>query len=73
MFNLAIGILGVITGAFLTVLWNMIRDMRQQHEELRKDVNSNYVRRDDYRDDLKDLKEMLNMILVKLDKKADKS
>lgn len=73
MFNLAIGVLGVVFGALCTILWNMIQTLRASHEALRENVVTNYVRRDDYREDITELKSMLRDIMTKLDTKADKT
>lgn len=72
MFNLAIGAGGVVLGALCTVLWQMIRQIQSDQSVLRAALAENYVRRDDYRDDMRDVKAMLEKISDKLDAKADK-
>jgi len=63
--NLAVmGAMG-IAGWFLRSMWEAIRD-------LEKDLPKNYIRREDYRDDMQEIKKMLGAIFDKLDNKADK-
>lgn len=72
MFNLAIGAFGLVLGALCSVLWQMIRQLQMDQAAVRNAMAENYVRRDDYRDDMKEVKEMLTQIRDKLDSKADK-
>ena len=58
------GVMG-IAGWFLRSLWEAIRDIE-------KDLPKNYIRREDYRDDMLEIKKMLGAIFDKLDNKADK-
>lgn len=46
-------------------MWGAIR-------ELERELPNHYVRRDDYRDDMSEIKVMLRSISDKLDDKADK-
>tara|TARA_R110000803_G_scaffold184217_2_gene246569 strand:- start:982 stop:1203 length:222 start_codon:yes stop_codon:yes gene_type:complete len=52
-------------GWFLRSMWEAIR-------EIEKDLPRNYIRREDYRDDMQEIKKMLGAIFDKLDDKADK-
>lgn len=72
MFNLAFGVLGLVVGALCTILWNMLQTLRASHEALRENVTNNYVRRDDYREDIGELKTLMTRIIDKLDTKVDK-
>ena len=63
--NLAVmGVMG-IAGWFLRSMWEAIRDIE-------KDLPRNYIRREDYKDDMIEIKKMLGAIFDKLDNKADK-
>jgi len=68
LFNIAVAVAGFFGG------WTLNR-IYQAIDRLDGDVRSmplNYVTRDDYRADLRDVKEMLGKIFDKLDNKVDK-
>ena len=68
LFNIAVAIAGFFGGWTLNRIYNAI-------DRLDSDVRSlpsHYVARDDYRTDLKDIREMLGRIFDKLDGKVDK-
>ena len=54
-----------VAGWFLRSMWEAIR-------EVEKDLPRNYIRREDYRDDMHEIKKMLGAIFDKLGNKADK-
>ena len=68
LFNIAVAIAGFFGG------WTLNR-IYQAIDRLDSDVRnmpSQYVGRDDYRADIKDIRDMLGKIFDKLDNKADK-
>jgi len=69
MFNVGISLIGFFGG------WTLNR-IYQAIDKLDKDVREMprvYVSKDDYKNDLSDIKSMLNKIFDKLDTKADKT
>jgi hypothetical protein len=67
-FNIAIALAGAFGG------W-ILNNIHRSIEKLDNDVRSmphQYVNRDDYREDMRDIKDMLNKIFDRLDAKADK-
>lgn len=66
------GICGVLIGAVLKTMWAAMQQLREDMVELNKAISRDYVRRDDYRDDISEMKGMLVRIFDKLDEKADK-
>ena len=67
--NTIIGVLGGLLGWIVRILW-------EEQQQLRKDMQKlpeTYVRRDDWKDQIKEVKDMLAKIFDKLDGKADKS
>jgi cell fate (sporulation/competence/biofilm development) regulator YmcA (YheA/YmcA/DUF963 family) len=68
LFNIAVAVAGFLGGWTLNRIYQAIdrldNDMRQ--------MPMIYVARDDYRTDLKDIRDMLSKIFDKLDGKADK-
>jgi predicted RNA-binding protein with EMAP domain len=68
LFNIAVAVAGFLGG------WTLNR-IYQAIDRLDNDVRQmpmSYVARDDYRTDLKDIRDMLGKIFDKLDGKADK-
>ena len=69
IFNIAVSVTGFFGGWILSHIYRAI-------ERLDSDIRSmpaRYVRRDDYRDDMADVKNLLSKISDKLDHKVDKS
>jgi hypothetical protein len=71
-FNAVIGALMMLSGWFLRIVWDSIKRLQQDQATLERHVNETYVRRDDYRDDMAEMKLMLRQIISKLDEKQDK-
>jgi cell division protein FtsB len=68
-------ILGVacsILGWFGRTLYYSVNQLKEDIKELSKELNEKYVRKDDYREDMSDIKNMLTKIFDKLDGKQDK-
>jgi len=65
IFNLLIATSMTVAGWFLRSMWEAIR-------EVEKDLPRNYIRREDYRDDMREIKKMLGAIFDKLERKEDK-
>lgn len=68
LFNIAVGIAGAFGG------W-ILNNIHKSIDKLDTDVRSmphNYVSREDYREDMREVKDMLGKIFDRLDNKADK-
>lgn len=72
LFNAAITLSGAFGGWILKTIWDAIKDLKTEVKELNREVNQDFVRREDFKDSVADIKEMLNKIFDKLDNKADK-
>lgn len=59
-------------GWFARVLWESDRELRQDLTKLREDLPRQYVAKDDYREDVREIKSMLEKIFDRLETKADK-
>jgi len=70
--NIAFGIAGAFGGWILRVVWSEIKLVQEMQQDLERDVSENYVRKDDYRIDIAEIKGMFNRIMDKLDTKVDK-
>jgi len=72
LLNSALGIVMIMAGWILRTVWTAVRDMQNDMKELERGLPDTYVRRDDYRDDMADVKRLLESISNKLDAKVDK-
>ena len=61
------------TGWFARELWSAVKELKADLAKLREDLPRTYVARDDYRADMREIKDMLGKIFDRLDGKADKS
>jgi hypothetical protein len=68
LFNIAVAAAGFFGG---WVLNNIYRSLERLDTDVRA-MPLNYVTRDDYRNDMRDIKDMLGKIFDKLDNKVDK-
>jgi hypothetical protein len=59
-------------GWFARELWAAVKELKADLAKLREDLPKEYVARDDYREDIRDIKAMLAKIFEKLEGKADK-
>lgn len=70
--NIAAGTILAVLGWFARVLWEAVNTLREDLHKLEVDLPSNYIRRDEFQDGMKEIKDMLGKIFDKLDGKADK-
>ena len=59
-------------GWFARQLWEANKELRTDLARLREELPKHYVSKDDFRDAIKEVKELLLSISEKLDRKADK-
>lgn len=69
IFNIAVSCAG---GLALWVLNTMTRQIQKLEDKLDA-LPHDYVQKDDYRSDIREMKEMLRQLFDKLDNKADKA
>jgi len=67
-----LGIGMTVVGWFARELWAAVKELKVDLAKLREDLPKDYVSRDDYKDDIRDIKGMLAKIFEKLENKADK-
>jgi len=70
--NLGISCACAAAGWWLRVLWEAQQRLQRDLGELEKDLPHTYVLKQDYRQDIQEVKDMLAKIFDKLDSKADK-
>ena len=72
VFNMIITASGALGGWMLKVIWDAITDLKKDVKDLNQEIHADFLRKDDYRDDINEIKGMLEKIFDKLEKKADK-
>jgi len=70
--NIILGILVSIVGWFAKEIWSTLKIMDADINRVRQEMPVNYVLRETYRDDVKEIKEMLRLIFDRLEHKVDK-
>ena len=73
--NLIDTILGIgftVLGWFARELWSAVKELKSDLSKLKEDLPRTYIARDDYRQDMNEIKSMLSKIFDKLDSKQDK-
>ncbi len=78
--NLAFGCVGTLFGWILKVVWDSVTTLQAETKQITKDLHANYVRKDDFRDvmtevreEMREMRSVLTRIFDKLENKADKS
>lgn len=83
VFDWIVGIGGAIVGWMLKMIWEAIRDMRGEIKELDKQMHDDFVRRDDFKEAIREIKDdmregfnkvdrTLGLIFKKLENRNDK-
>ncbi|MFI3220236.1 MAG: hypothetical protein QX189_14130 [Methylococcales bacterium] len=62
----------LVGGYLLRTLWEATQELKSDLAKLREELPHDYVVKDDYRADVKELKEMLQRLFDRLDSKVDK-
>jgi len=70
--NIAFSFIFVLIGWFLRIMWDSIKRLQNDMAELERHNSETYVRRDDYRDDMQEVKSMLRQIFEIINNKVDK-
>ena len=72
LITLAFGASASVLGWFARELWSAVKELKVDLAKLREELPRNYVIRDDYKADIREIKEMLTKLFDRLDGKADK-
>lgn len=70
--NIALGLFLAVAGWFCRQIWDAVKELRADIHRIEVELPSHYIRRDEFSDGMKEIKEMLGRIFEKLDNKADK-
>lgn len=76
IYNIGIGIILAGIGWFAREIWGAVGELRRDLRQIEVDLPSHYLRKDEFRDGINEVKQMLNDMSRKIDdlrdKKADK-
>lgn len=72
VFNIIGGVLVATLGFIIKTLWDSQQKIKEDMTAWERYIPDTYIRRDDYKDDIADMKKMLSAIFDKLEQKADK-
>ena len=67
-----LGIGMTVVGWFARELWAAVKELKADLAKLREDLPKEYLAKDDYKEDIREIKSMLAKIFEKLENKADK-
>ena len=72
MYNIVVGVAGAAIGWVLKIVWDSVKSLQADIKDIEREIHTGYVHKDDYRADILEVKDILNKIFDKLEKKADK-
>jgi len=72
LLNIAFGVASSVLGWFAREMWSAVKELKSDLARLREELPRTYVVRDDYKDDIREIKEMLTKLFDRIDGKADK-
>ena len=72
LLNAGLVLVSSVTGWFARELWAAVKELKADLAKLREDLPKEYVAKNDYKDDIRELKDMIGKIFDKLDNKTDK-
>lgn len=72
LINIGAGSALGIMGWFARQLWDAVQDLRNDLAKLREELPKVYITKDDFKDGVTELKQILISIDAKLDRKMDK-
>lgn len=76
IYNIGLGAIVAAIGWFARELWGAVAELRRDVKQIEVDLPSHYLRKDEFREGLNEIKGILREIFMKIDnlqdKKADK-
>jgi hypothetical protein len=72
LINLGLVSAASVLGWFARELWAAVKELKADLSRLREELPRNYVIRDDYKNDIREIKDMLTKLFDRLDHKVDK-
>jgi len=72
LFNLSAGLVFTISGWTIRSIFYALEKLKVDLIDLEREIHAKYVQKDDFKEDIRELKAMLTMLFDKLDSKLDK-
>ena len=72
LLNAGLVLISSVTGWFARELWAAVKELKIDLAKLREDLPKEYISKDDYKEDIRELKKMIEKIFDKLDNKSDR-
>ena len=72
LFNMVVSIAGFLAAFVFYQVMQRLQKQEDKQAEFERSLPKEYVHKDDYRNDIKEIKDILKQIFDKLDAKADK-
>lgn len=72
LFNLVVCVAGFLASFVFYQVMQRLQRAEDKLSEVERSLPHDYIQKDDYRSDMRDIKEMLKQIFDKLDNKQDK-
>lgn len=72
LLNIVFGLFSAVVGWFAREMWAAVKELKSDLAKLREDLPKEYVAKDDFRDGIREIKDMLGKLFDRLDHKADK-
>ena len=72
MINVLLSTVLMGMGWWMNTIWQAVKRLQSDMSEMERHASETYVRRDDYRDDMAEIKALVRQILSKLDGKVDR-
>lgn len=83
LFNILIGLSGAMGGWILKMIWDAVSELRKEMKELNREVNQDFVRREDFKESIaevkadmkegfREVKDMISLLFDKVNEKADR-
>jgi len=70
--NVLLSVVLMGRGWWMNTIWQAVKRLQSDMSDMERHATETYVRRDDYRDDMVEVKALIRQILSKLDDKADR-
>lgn len=72
LLNLFFGLFSAVAGWFAREMWSAVKMLQGDLSKLREAMPEKYVAKDDFKEGVNEIKNMLSRIFDRLDNKADK-
>lgn len=72
LLNVFFGLFSAVAGWFAREMWSAVKELKGDLSKLREEMPVKYVAKDDFKEGINEIKNMLSRIFDRLDNKADK-